>query len=715
VNHLFRSSRLFRRNQQRRHRSADTGIRCVVEELESRDVPAVTLLTETNGSALLADQFIPNNKPILLPLSVTNPPNGSVNYLVSSDNPNLSAELLFGGRSIRFTVSDGATVNGSFTIRLFESVAPLATARLIELSETNFYVGKIFHRVLDNFVIQGGSPTGTGVGGSPLPDLADEFNALFTFASPGIVAMANAGDDNNNSQFFITDPDLPLIGAASTRPQFLNFNHTILGILTDGFDVYHAITQVPVTTQILGTEVSRPVTPITILDTEVFTDTVNGVLVLTPVPGFSGPATITVTPSDDDGPSTAVSFAVTGVDDTSNSRPFLGPIPATVTSTAGQPVTITIPITDIDGDPTTLVIRDAIFSDLPANVAVSINQSTGEVTLTPDATFSGVIALKAGVRDAIDRSGGLGLNHFSNFDTESFQLIVNPAPPTNDPPDGNGNGNPSSPPPVTPPTMSPPSPVTSPSMHTPAAITAEATPAGVPAVITVRNSDGSTRFQLQPFEDTFLGGARLAVADVTNDGQPDVVVVAGFGGSPILKIYDGATGTLLLSEMLFEETFRGGLNLRVGDFLGLGYSQILVGAGNTGGPRVTLYDAARGLVLLNFFAHDENLRGGVTFDVGPLLPGPRLFLVTAVAFGGPPEIAVFDFISDTTIPPEVGRMLTGPGNDRRGLNVRIGEPDPATSRPRIVVSPADGSGPELPLDPLQVLDPDVDFGGPQVG
>ena len=133
----------------------------------------------------------------------------------------MTADVVTGGRSVRFDVSGVDSTNtpftGSLTVRLFENSAPLATGTIINLVNAGFYNNKIFHRVIPGFVIQGGSPNGDGIGGSTLPDVQDEFNADFTFASNGLVAMANARDDNNNSQFFITDLNLPL----ASRPENL--------------------------------------------------------------------------------------------------------------------------------------------------------------------------------------------------------------------------------------------------------------------------------------------------------------------------------------------------------------------------------------------------------------------------------------------------------------------------------------------------------------
>src|SRR5207247_1763941 len=145
---------------------------------------------------------------------------------------------------------------------------------------------------------------------SPLASFADQFNADFTFDSPGVLAMANSGDDTNNSQFFITDPKVAL----AQRHTDLNFNYSIVGILTDGFDIYQKIITTPVVAG-NGGEVSSPTNPVTITGATVFTDSKNAVIELKPTSSFgTGTANITVTADDGTG-STPESFAVAGVDD----------------------------------------------------------------------------------------------------------------------------------------------------------------------------------------------------------------------------------------------------------------------------------------------------------------------------------------------------------------------------------------------------------------
>ncbi len=123
------------------------------------------------------------------------------------------------------------TNQGTFEIELFEDKAPITTKNFIDLSEKGFYDGVIFHRVIDGFMIQGGDPTGTGMGG-PGYTIEDEFREDLTFAGEGILAMANTGmPHTGGSQFFITLDKTP----------WLNGKHTIFGKVTKGMDVVRKI------------------------------------------------------------------------------------------------------------------------------------------------------------------------------------------------------------------------------------------------------------------------------------------------------------------------------------------------------------------------------------------------------------------------------------------------------------------------------------------
>ena len=124
-------------------------------------------------------------------------------------------------RKIRFK-----TNMGEFVAEMFEDKAPKTTENFISLVEKKFYDGIIFHRVIDGFMIQGGDPTGTGMGG-PGYKIADEFGEGLTHDDEGYFSMANAGPNTGGSQFFITLAPTP----------WLNGHHAIFGRVVEGMDV----------------------------------------------------------------------------------------------------------------------------------------------------------------------------------------------------------------------------------------------------------------------------------------------------------------------------------------------------------------------------------------------------------------------------------------------------------------------------------------------
>ncbi len=127
---------------------------------------------------------------------------------------------------------------GKIEIKLFPDKAPLTVKNFAGLANAGFYDGLLFHRVIDNFMIQGGDPTGTGSGGESIYNkpFKDEFSPDLKFDKPGILAMANRGPNTNTSQFFITLVPTP----------WLNNHHTIFGEVISGFDVVKKIGKVPV-------------------------------------------------------------------------------------------------------------------------------------------------------------------------------------------------------------------------------------------------------------------------------------------------------------------------------------------------------------------------------------------------------------------------------------------------------------------------------------
>lgn len=118
------------------------------------------------------------------------------------------------------------TSMGTFECTLATDLAPETCKNFITLAQKGFYNGLIFHRVIDNFMIQGGDPKGDGTGG-PGYTIKDEFTSKLTHNSAGILSMANAGPNTGGSQFFITLKETP----------WLDGKHAVFGKVTKGLDV----------------------------------------------------------------------------------------------------------------------------------------------------------------------------------------------------------------------------------------------------------------------------------------------------------------------------------------------------------------------------------------------------------------------------------------------------------------------------------------------
>lgn len=125
------------------------------------------------------------------------------------------------------------TTQGDIKLRLFPKIAPKACENFVKLVEKGYYNGIIFHRVIKDFMIQGGDPTGSGCGGNSIwgHPFEDEFDANLGFDKQGLLAMANAGPSTNGSQFFITTVPTP----------WLHMHHTIFGEVAEGYEVVKKI------------------------------------------------------------------------------------------------------------------------------------------------------------------------------------------------------------------------------------------------------------------------------------------------------------------------------------------------------------------------------------------------------------------------------------------------------------------------------------------
>ena len=230
------------------------------EALEPRYVLAAPTLAPIADVTLAAGTSIP------VALDASDADDDTLTFSASSNEPNLDLVIPEGNRSLRISVEEqddlGATLHdfGDMVFQVFENFAPGIAGRILELADTDFYDGVTFHRILEDFVIQGGDPSGTGSGGSGV-QLDDEFHECLFHTVAGILSMAKSGDDTNDSQFFIT----------ATATRHLDSNHTIFGFLTEGEAVRAAIAAVDVVEPPPGQQpTGEPINTVVMTEVEVF-------------------------------------------------------------------------------------------------------------------------------------------------------------------------------------------------------------------------------------------------------------------------------------------------------------------------------------------------------------------------------------------------------------------------------------------------------------
>ena len=155
---------------------------------------------------------------------------------------------------------------------------------------------------------------------------------------------------------------------------------------------------------------------------------------------------------------------------------------------------------------------------------------------------------------------------------------------------------------------------------------------GQPLVQVLKFSDGSAIRGYTPF--TGVGGVSVAAGDTNGDGTPDVIVGAGAGGAPRVTVFSGTDDAPILNFLAFEATFTGGVAVSAGDLNGDGKIDVVVAAGNLGGPRVQAFSGANGTPISNFFAYDSALRAGVQAVVADSNNDSTLDIVTSNGQGG---------------------------------------------------------------------------------
>ncbi len=200
---------------------------------------------------------------------------------------------------------------------------------------------------------------------------------------------------------------------------------------------------------------------------------------------------------------------------------------------------------------------------------------------------------------------------------------------------------------------------------------------GQPLVQVYRFSDLTVLHGYTPFQGA--AGVSVAAADVTGDGTPDVIAGAGPGGGPQVTIFDGRTDAVVRSFFAFESTFTGGVGVAAGDATGDGRADILVSAGPSGGPRVSLFNGATGAVVVNFFAYSDQLRTGVEAVLADSDGNGTLDIVATD--GASPKAFDARTVAQLAAPPGGGLMVGTTDATAPTVTLTTTAPNPTSTTP----------------------------------
>ncbi|VTS04744.1 DNRLRE domain-containing protein [Tuwongella immobilis] len=215
-------------------------------------------------------------------------------------------------------------------------------------------------------------------------------------------------------------------------------------------------------------------------------------------------------------------------------------------------------------------------------------------------------------------------------------------------------------------------------------------PGGGPQVNLYDTTSGNLVASFNAYESSFTGGVRVALGDVNGDGVRDIITAAGFGGGPLVRVFDGATLQPILNFFAYEDSFRGGAYVAAADLDGDGRVEIITGVGDGGGPLVKIFNGLTGAPIGAFFAYDSNFRGGVNVAAGDLDGDGKAEIVVGAGIGGGPHVQVLD---GTTFTVRSSFFAYDP-SFRGGTFVAIGDVT-GDFRGEIITGPGFGGGPDL--------------------
>jgi hypothetical protein len=208
---------------------------------------------------------------------------------------------------------------------------------------------------------------------------------------------------------------------------------------------------------------------------------------------------------------------------------------------------------------------------------------------------------------------------------------------------------------------------------------------------------GAERFRFTAFPG-FTGGAQVAVGDVNADGVLDIIVAAGPGGGPHVRVFDGTTGNQVSgaigSFFAYSANFSGGVMVAAADITGDGRAEVITAPAGNGGPHVRIFNGANGSILGEYFAYAGGFSGGVRVAAGDIDGNGTPDVITAAGPGGGPHVKVYSGASATLISNPLASFFAYGGTFTGGVYVASGDVN-GDGRADIITGPGAGGGPHV--------------------